>query len=124
MHELSIARSVVERAGEVAREHGAARVVAVRVRVGELSGVVAGALLFAFEAARAGTLAEAARLDVEEVPARARCTSCRAGFSLGSPPSLCCPACARPAADVVSGRELEIAAVELAEPQDVLEGAS
>lgn len=113
MHELSIATAIVERAQETARGYGGAAVTAVRVRVGELSGVVADALRFAFEVARAGTAAEGALLVVDEVPARARCEPCGDVFAVGTPPLLWCPRCDTPAAELVSGRELEITAVEL-----------
>lgn len=115
MHELSIATAIIDRAEEVARRHGDAAVTAVRVRVGALSGVVPDALRFSFDVAREGTSAEAARLVVDDVPARAECRPCGTDFPLGSPPLMWCPACDRPADSVLSGRELEITAVELEE---------
>lgn len=113
MHELSIATAVVEQAEETAREYGGAAVSAVRIRVGELSGVVADALRFSFDVARRGTAAEDALLVVEEVPARAACEPCGDVFAVGTPPLLWCPRCDTPAAGLVSGRELEVTAVEL-----------
>ncbi|GHH86796.1 putative hydrogenase nickel incorporation protein HypA [Streptomyces sulfonofaciens] len=115
MHELSIATALVERVQEVARRHGDAPVRTVRIRVGELAGVVPDALRFSFGLARAGTAADAALLLVEEVPARARCEPCGTAFAVGTPPFLWCPGCDTPASGVVSGRELEITAVELDE---------
>ncbi|MEU4213639.1 hydrogenase maturation nickel metallochaperone HypA [Streptomyces sp. NPDC026206] len=115
MHELSIATAIVERAAETARRHGAACVRAVRLRVGEMAGVVPDALLFSFEVAREGTVLDTARLVVEEVPARAHCAACAADFAVGSPPFLWCPRCDRPAESLLSGRELEITGIELEE---------
>ncbi|MFI9722194.1 hydrogenase maturation nickel metallochaperone HypA [Streptomyces sp. NPDC052396] len=115
MHELSIATVIVERAGELARRHGADRVEAVRVRVGELAGVVPDALSFSFEVARQGTALADARLVVEEVPARARCEPCAADFAVGVPPFLWCPRCDQPSERLLCGRELEITAIELEE---------
>ncbi|MEV6796224.1 hydrogenase maturation nickel metallochaperone HypA [Streptomyces sp. NPDC051320] len=115
MHELSIATAIVERAEEVARQHGVPAVSAVRVRVGEMAGVVADALLFSFEVAREGTVAGTARLLVEDVAALARCEPCGADFAVGTPPFLWCPACDRPASGLLSGRELEITAIEFEE---------
>lgn len=113
MHELSIATALVEQAERTSRAYGGAAVTAVRVRVGELSGVVPDALRFSFDVARAGTAAERAPLVVEEVPARARCEPCGDVFAVGTPPMLWCPRCDTPAAELVGGRELEITAVEL-----------
>ncbi|MCC2274477.1 hydrogenase maturation nickel metallochaperone HypA [Streptomyces sp. ET3-23] len=114
MHELSIATAIVERAEETARFHGG-RVTAVRVRVGEMAGVVPDALRFSFEVAVEGTALESVRLLVEEVPARARCAPCGTGFAVGMPPLLWCPRCDRPAQELVEGRELEVTAIELEE---------
>ncbi len=49
MHELSIALSILDVAAEEAERQGNARVVAIHLRLGPLSGVVKGALLSAFE---------------------------------------------------------------------------
>ncbi|MFE9452139.1 hydrogenase maturation nickel metallochaperone HypA [Streptomyces sp. NPDC006739] len=115
MHELSIATAIVEQADEAARAHGAEAVAAVRVRVGELSGVVPAALMFAFEVARDGTSLAAADLVVEEVAARAYCGPCAHEFPVGVPPFFWCPLCDRPCEGLRSGRELEITGLELAE---------
>src|SRR5437879_401468 len=112
MHELSIATAIVERAEDLARQHGAAAVEAVWLRVGEMAGVVPDALRFSFDVAREGTALGSARLVVEDVPARAHCAPCDAEFAVGTPPYLWCPRCERPVTRLLSGRELEITAVE------------
>ncbi|MDL5206401.1 hydrogenase maturation nickel metallochaperone HypA [Streptomyces sp. ALI-76-A] len=114
MHELSIATAIVEQATELARADGTESVSAVTVRVGELAGVVPEALEFAFEVARDGTALAAARLVVEQVPARAWCEPCAAEFPVGMPPFFWCPDCHRPAPTLRSGRELQITGVEQA----------
>ncbi|MGV9253166.1 hydrogenase maturation nickel metallochaperone HypA [Streptomyces sp. NPDC003697] len=112
MHELSIATAIVEQAGEFARRDGAGAVTAVTVRVGELAGVVPDALHFAFEVARDGTALAGARLEIEHVPARAYCDGCAEEFAVGMPPLFWCPRCDRACAELRSGRELEITAIE------------
>ncbi|MFJ7071750.1 hydrogenase maturation nickel metallochaperone HypA [Streptomyces sp. NPDC098781] len=112
MHELSIATAIIERAGELARADGTDTVLEVTVRVGELAGVVPDALDFAFEVARDGTALAAARLVVEQVPARAWCDPCAAEFAVGIPPFFWCPRCDRPSTELRSGRELEITGIE------------
>lgn len=110
MHEVSIMESVLEIA--VARA-APRRIVRIELRIGHLSGVVREALEFAFEAMSLGTLAEGARLEVEEVAVRARCVPCDDDFE---PDSLFyeCPRCGTPSADVRRGRELDLVAVEVA----------
>ena len=111
MHELSIALCVVEMAEERAREAGAIRIDAVRLRIGELAGVASGALRFAFDIARRGTPLRAARLIIEEVPASVWCPGCRAERTL-SVARLRCPACGAPA-ELRGGRELELTELEV-----------
>ncbi|MEV8530513.1 hydrogenase maturation nickel metallochaperone HypA [Streptomyces sp. NPDC051211] len=113
MHEMSIAMAVVGQVEEAARAGGASAVTAVRLRIGELAGVVPDSLAFCFELACAGTVLEGAVLTTEPVTARARCASCTDEWPVGMPPELCCPGCGR-ATDVelLSGRELQIVSVD------------
>ncbi|MFI9363078.1 hydrogenase maturation nickel metallochaperone HypA [Kitasatospora sp. NPDC053057] len=115
MHEMSIAAAVVEQVDTAAREHGAPGVARVRLRVGELAGVVPEALDFCFELACAGTLVEGAALDTESVTARARCAPCGVEWAVGMPPDLGCPGCrSGGGVELLSGRELQILDVEWA----------
>jgi hydrogenase nickel incorporation protein HypA/HybF len=111
MHELSIAIDLVAAASEKAAELGL-RVSVVHVRVGALSGVVGEALAFSFEVAAAGSEIEGARLAIEEVPVTVRCPRCGGEPRPASPQALRCPDCGGPASEVVSGRELELVALE------------
>ncbi|MEU6488390.1 hydrogenase maturation nickel metallochaperone HypA [Streptomyces sp. NPDC046887] len=112
MHELSIAVAAISQIEEAAERHGADRVAVVRLRIGELSGVVPEALRFSFGIAAEGTRLAGARLEIETVKGRARCPVCGREAPTGVPPALWCAPCGA-ARDVLSGRELEIARVEL-----------
>lgn len=113
MHELSIAQSVVEVAAEAVRNAGATRAVAVRVRVGALSGVVPEALAFCYELAAQETVLEGSRLVVEVVPVVLHCPACDRDVTPADVWCLACPACGTPTADVRAGRELEVRSVEV-----------
>lgn len=120
MHEMSIAEALVEQVDTAAREHGAPGVLRVRLRVGELAGVVPEALDFCFELACTGTLVAGAVLDVEAVPARARCTPCAVEWAVRMPPDLGCPSCSGGGGvELLSGRELQILHVQWAEARDL-----
>jgi hydrogenase nickel incorporation protein HypA/HybF len=67
MHELSIAMSIVEIASEEAQRQGCARVEAVHLKLGTLSGVVKEALLFSWDLASDGSPIAGAKLAIEEV---------------------------------------------------------
>ncbi|MGP3638276.1 hydrogenase maturation nickel metallochaperone HypA/HybF [Streptomyces sp. 24-1644] len=112
MHEMSIAMAVVGQVEEAAEAAGASGVTVVRLRVGELAGVVPDALAFCFELVCAGTVLDRAELVTETVCARAHCASCTRQWAVGIPPRLCCPGCGSAAhVDLLSGRELQIVSV-------------
>ncbi|MGW1659037.1 hydrogenase maturation nickel metallochaperone HypA [Streptomyces atratus] len=111
MHEMSIAMAVVGQVEEAARAGGAVAVTSVRLQVGELAGVVPDALSFCFELACDGTVLEGAELVVDSVRATARCAPCADAWAVGMPPQLCCPLCGEATAELLSGRELQIADV-------------
>ena len=112
VHEMSIALAVVEQVEQRATHQEIGTVRSVRLRMGELCGVVPDALEFCFAQACAGTVLEGARLLTESVAARARCEPCAGEWAVGMPPDLCCPTCGAPAAGLLSGCEMQIAAVE------------
>ena len=113
MHELSIAVNIVEVAEEERRKHGAARVNAVHLRLGPLSGVVRDALESCFEMACADSPLSGARLVIEEVPIVVHCPSCAGARPAVSMQQMECSVCHSPADSVVHGRELEVVALEI-----------
>jgi hydrogenase nickel incorporation protein HypA/HybF len=115
MLELSIAVSLVQVAEEAAAHHGGGRVTRVFVKVGALSGVVPRALAFAFDVAAAETNLAGAALEIEEVPVVVFCGRCGAEKTLPDDLAFHCPDCAGVAVELRSGRELEIAALEIAD---------
>ncbi len=113
MHELSIALSIIEGVEEeIARREGA-KVAAVYLKLGPLSGVVKDALLFSYEVACEGTPLEGSRLEIEEIPVILYCSVCRQERPAVSIQRLCCAVCDAPSADVRRGSELEVFALEL-----------
>jgi hydrogenase nickel incorporation protein HypA/HybF len=113
MHELSIALSIIDVAGEEAERQGAGKVHAVHLRLGPLSGVVKEALVGAFELARQGTPLDHASLVIEDVPVRGHCPRCDAEVDVASIQEVCCSGCRTPIARLVSGREMEVFALEI-----------
>jgi hydrogenase nickel incorporation protein HypA/HybF len=117
MHELSLAQSIIEIAAAAAKQHNAAAIRTVKLRLGEFTGVVRDALEFGFEIARRGTTAETAVLEIEGVPLKTLCPQCG---TIGRPNGdfcLICEECASPL-EIVSGREMEVEYVDLVEASD------
>jgi hydrogenase nickel incorporation protein HypA/HybF len=112
MHEVGLMQDALRIALEQARTEKASRILTLRMRVGALSGVVPDALSFAFECLSHGTPAEGGKLEIENVPAVCWCGACRKEFpapELGFE----CPDCGAPAAEIRSGREIEVASLDL-----------
>ncbi|MCX8091620.1 MAG: hydrogenase maturation nickel metallochaperone HypA [Verrucomicrobiae bacterium] len=112
MHEMALMSEALRLAEESARAAGAARITALRLRIGALSSVVPEAMQFAWDVARRGTLAETAILQIEPVPAAAQCARCESEYpcdDFWTP----CPRCGAVGGELVRGQELEIAAVEI-----------
>jgi hydrogenase nickel incorporation protein HypA/HybF len=113
MHELSIAMSMIEMASEEAARQGDARVSAVHLKLGPLSGVVKEALLFSYEVASQGTPLEGSRLVIEEVPIIVHCAECDKDRAIESIQRFCCPVCGTLTPTIVQGMELLVVALEL-----------
>jgi hydrogenase nickel incorporation protein HypA/HybF len=113
MHELSIALSILDLAAEEAERQGGGRVVAVHLRLGPLCGVVKEALASAYELACEAGESQPSRLVIEEVPIVVHCPTCAGPRALASTHVLCCPDCGTPTPEILSGRELEVVALEV-----------
>jgi hydrogenase nickel incorporation protein HypA/HybF len=123
MHEMSIAQSILEVVQQYARANdhtggvNASRVKSVRLRIGEMAGVVPESLRFCFEAASDGTEAQGAELLIDEVPIRCRCDSCDLEF-LAERFLFLCPTCGSSDVEVLSGNELDVVELDLLEESD------
>lgn len=106
MHELSVAHAVVTTV-VTALPDPHVRVTRVRVRIGELSGIVPQALHFAYEVAAQGTPLADAALVIERTPVVIDCPECGIQ-TLSSTHDFRCPACGVPCGTVVGGKEMEI----------------
>ena len=117
MHELGIAQNILEIVQQSVPEEQADSVRSIRIRVGQLSGVVPDSLEFCFQAIIGETRMAQASLAIEQVPTNFQCKKCAYGFQVNDLEFLC-PKCGSSDLEVVSGRELEIIEIELAEESD------
>ncbi len=115
MHELSICLSLLDVAGEEVERWGNPQVEAIYLKLGPLAGVVKEALLSSYELARAATPFANCRLVIEEVPIVVFCSKCNGERPVHSIQNFSCTECDTPASEVIHGRELQLAALELVE---------
>ena len=116
MHELALARSLIELVDDHAAQHGDRQVCRIHVRLGQLSAMTR-ALYFCFGSASRGTRCEGALLEIEEVPLTVRCNNCQAVKAPSGRYNFRCPDCGLPTPEVVTGREMQLAAIELGPPK-------
>ncbi len=116
MHELSIAQSIVDIIQQYVPEDQSQDVRLVKVRVGQLAGVVPDSLDFCFGAIVKDTPLGNARLDIEEVPLESQCKVCHGLFAVEGA-CFVCPYCGSGEIKVISGTELQVVEIEVSEPQ-------
>jgi hydrogenase nickel incorporation protein HypA/HybF len=112
VHELSVCQGLLREVARMAAEHDAVAVDRIVLQVGGLSGVEPPLLERAFEVARAGTLAEAAELEIRAGPVVVLCRECG---SRGEVPvnRLLCPGCGDWRVEVVEGEELLLLTIDM-----------
>ena len=107
MHELSIARSILAIVEQAAKDEGFGRVLEIRLKMGEYSGLVPECLEAFFPIASKGTPAEGARLVMGTLPAVFRCLDC--GYEgPADRKNACCPECRGTALRMTQGREFYV----------------
>jgi hydrogenase nickel incorporation protein HypA/HybF len=114
MHELAIAQNILEIVRQAVPEEQTPSIKWVRIRVGKLAGVVPDSLDFCFSAIVNETKMAQAGLAIEQVPTVSRCKECGHQFEIQDLIFLC-PACKSTDLELVSGHELEVVEIELAE---------
>lgn len=117
MHEFSIAQNIMQVVLEEAEKARARKVIKVTLNIGELACVLPESLTFCFELLAKSTIAEKATLVINRVPIRARCSPCGTSFEISDNRYLC-PDCGRTAIELTSGRELQIARLEIENETD------
>jgi len=118
MHEAGIAQNLIDAVTARLAATPGARVAAIHVRVGELSGVSSDALDFAFQCLSAATPLNGAKLVFDTVPLVVACDAC----GRTSPVEdlvFRCGVCGSERTRIVSGRELEVRTLELEDETEV-----
>lgn len=115
MHEMGIAQQLVTIAldaipGDIENP----KVEKLNLRIGKLAAVVEHSLSFCLEVIAKDTPLEGAELVIEPVPVSLRCETCKYQWQTDTP-AFGCPACKNGQVTMISGREIEISSLELAD---------
>jgi hydrogenase nickel incorporation protein HypA/HybF len=127
MHELSFVTALMEKVLAFAETQHAARVVSVRLALGELTHLQPDQLRFCYSAVTKNTPIEDSTLEIDEVQTLVRCPNC--GYE-GPPryweealasvpvPTLQCPECAR-LVEAIQGHECAIESVKFVRAEEL-----
>jgi len=112
MHEVSIMENTLEIALKNAKDQGAIKINHFKMKIGELSGVVPEALEFAFDVVTQNTIAQGATLEIETIPVKCYCNTCKIEFK---PNNWIyeCPQCHQLTSKILEGKEIELSSLEI-----------
>lgn len=113
MHELSITQNLLKLALQHAEPAGVKQITALHLVIGELSSVVDDLVQFYWDFVSKGTIAEAARLHFERIPAAFHCLDCETEF--GRNDRYQCPACGSGRVTIRAGEEFFLKSIEVEE---------
>ena len=113
MHEASIALSVLETVSDLCQQEGYNSIESLRLRVGRAAGILPDALLFAFDVAKAGTVASKAELIIEYISLGGGCRDCGSNFASEERYIFACPVCKSSAIKITQGDEMQIIDMEV-----------
>jgi hydrogenase nickel incorporation protein HypA/HybF len=113
MHEVSIAQGMLDIALDYCAKNSHTIIKSITVKIGSAAGVVPDSLQFAFETLKTGTIAEDAVLVIDEIPVSGVCNSCGKSFTVDEAYVVQCPLCGSMSFKVETGRELNIAEMEV-----------
>lgn len=112
MHEFAITQGILDVAVKGALDQEAKRIKVIHLSIGSMTDIVGDCVEFYFDELSKGTVAQGARLEIKRIEARARCGNCSLEFS---PSELMfqCPECGQFGAEIITGKELEVASIEV-----------
>lgn len=107
MHELGVVMEAVRVAEEFARANEVETIESLVLQIGQLSSMIPQYMEEVYPAATEGTLLAGSRLEIEIIPANARCRGCHKIYNVVEYRSTC-PYCGGTERELLSGREFNI----------------
>ncbi len=117
MHEFSVVRGLLNQIEQIAERRRATQITAVRVSVGDFSGVDADLLQLAFEQLAPESSARGASLAVRQVRLQAGCKGCDRVFDVENF-RFVCPVCSESDVTIVGGDSLVLDSVTMEADDD------
>ena len=112
MHEMSIVQSLISIIEDEMVKNSATKLMSVRLKIGEMSGVVPEALETCFEILTEKSNMKGAVLKMEIAPLMGYCRKCKKEFKVIEY-DFSCPECGSADIDIISGREMNVVEIEV-----------
>ena len=113
MHEMALAEGVLQLIEDAARQQEFAKVTAVWLEIGQLSGVEVEAMKFCFDAVTRDSIADGARLEIIALPGAGWCMGCSMTVPMAEVFGEC-PRCGGYQMQVTGGTEMRVKELEVA----------
>ena len=112
MHEMSVAQNILEIVREHISDGEENKVRAIKLKIGELSGIVPDALEFCFSTMIDRTEFEQASLHIVHIPIAAVCNVCKQQSKLEYGVFIC-PSCYSNDIELLTGKEMQVVSIEV-----------
>lgn len=113
MHELPITESIVRIAVEEAEKNKVSKINEIRLKIGELSGLVPECIQQYFDFVSNGTVAEGAKIIITKIPVTMKCEICNYTGSIDDFVDNKCPICGGLKMHMSGGNEFYIDSMEV-----------
>ncbi|MBL4937963.1 hydrogenase maturation nickel metallochaperone HypA [Clostridium sp. YIM B02515] len=118
MHELPITESIVRIASDEALKHNVSKINEIRIKIGEISGLVPECIQYYFDVVSAGTKAEGAKLIINKLPIVMKCVNCNFTGETDKFVENKCPDCGSTQMKMIGGNEFYIDSMEVEKDGD------
>lgn len=118
MHELPVTESIIRIAVEEAERYNVTRINEIRLKIGELSGLVPECIQYYFDIAGKGTKAEGALIKIDKIPIAMKCSDCDFSGTAAKFIDNRCPVCSSDSMKMIGGNEFYIDSMEVEKDGD------
>ena len=112
MHELAVTESILKICKDEQRKNSFNKINEIRIRIGELTGLVPDCIDYYFEVISKGTIGEGAKITVEKLPIIIECKECLYKSEIDSG-IYSCPKCNSFRISIINGKEFYIDSLEV-----------
>ncbi|KAJ53362.1 hydrogenase nickel incorporation protein HypA/HybF [Clostridium tetanomorphum] len=111
MHELSLTQSIVKICIEEGNKNNLKKIEEIRLKVGELSGIVPQCIQYYFDIISKDSILQGAEIKVERIPIEIQCRDCN-NICVMEKINFCCPNCNSFNIKILKGNEFYIDSIK------------